>query len=565
MIRTRRYSRSIRGHTLLEMMLSLVLLSLVMASIGSAVMFASRAVPSSADASSSALSDAAVLRQIADDLSNARYLIDTTTHAVSIVVRDRTGDGQPDRLRYEWSGNVGEPLRYSINDGPPSVLIEAVQTFSLQYEQAFATQSLPGHLVRDETVRLLSSHGALLSKSEQVTNQQSSAQVGGYDVGSDVVAIEPLRLALHARRSSNQSGQLNVTINALSGDQPGDTVWASGYTSEDEISSAFRWIDATFSPGVLLDNRQPYAFVIGVEDSDSFEAHVSYDPILGRPHLNRTHLNQSWTESRSGSLLHRFYGYAYKQHPDWLIARRFHTSARVSLQGVASDRSPLSRRIGLLLAPPVLDAFAETGFDASPIGMDLDGDGRSEWVSDRSLQGSIEYGTWAAESLLHLNEDGISQADVITVSARLRADDDQGAVIRGPLTVNDTNQWLTLMMQLHNDDAGGQTLVIYDDLRMTDRVYTLPNLRSGLIDIELVLLASSDVLSIKVEGEAVGTVALTRTDEDLSALPPLSVGSNGGDATFGSVRVHVGGVARPASTRSLGSGILVDLLQRITW
>ncbi|MEM6928262.1 MAG: prepilin-type N-terminal cleavage/methylation domain-containing protein, partial [Myxococcota bacterium] len=97
MIHSQRRNSFYRGHTLVELVLSLTLLSIVMVSVGSAMIFAANAVPSADEPTVNKINDGAVLDRIAEDLSLAKYVIEDEPKAVTVVVADRTGDGLPDR------------------------------------------------------------------------------------------------------------------------------------------------------------------------------------------------------------------------------------------------------------------------------------------------------------------------------------------------------------------------------------------------------------------------------------------------------------------------------------
>ncbi|MFI4916071.1 MAG: PilW family protein [Phycisphaerales bacterium JB060] len=61
------------------------------------------------------------------------------TNAVAFRVPDRTGDGGPELVEYEWSGTPGDPLVYSMNGSTPVELIAEVTDLNFDYLVANTT------------------------------------------------------------------------------------------------------------------------------------------------------------------------------------------------------------------------------------------------------------------------------------------------------------------------------------------------------------------------------------------------------------------------------------------
>ena len=107
--------RAAAAFTLLEMTMSLTIMALVFTTVGSVFVLAAKVMPTPDSAEAASVHQSAALSQLLEDLQVARYITEDTANAVTLVVDDRTGDGLPDRLRYAWSGTIGDPLTLSIN------------------------------------------------------------------------------------------------------------------------------------------------------------------------------------------------------------------------------------------------------------------------------------------------------------------------------------------------------------------------------------------------------------------------------------------------------------------
>jgi len=134
------------GYTLIEMIVSLGAASVLMAGLGSAVFLSTQAFDAASTPAARRVSAAEVQQQILNDLRYARTFLERASDRVAFVVPDRTGDGRPDTIAYDWSGGAGSSLTYSLNGSPPAVLAESVENFTLTYK----TQTLNAPVIPDE-------------------------------------------------------------------------------------------------------------------------------------------------------------------------------------------------------------------------------------------------------------------------------------------------------------------------------------------------------------------------------------------------------------------------------
>ncbi|MEZ6068071.1 MAG: hypothetical protein R3B90_20690 [Planctomycetaceae bacterium] len=134
------------GYTLIELLISMGSASVLITGMGSAVYLSSGAF--NADRSVPGLrADATeAQRQMLEDLQYATGFTERTNNAVTFTVPDRTGDGQPETIRYAWSGTAGAPLTYSMNGATPRDVVENVHQLSL----AFAAETIAAPVIPDD-------------------------------------------------------------------------------------------------------------------------------------------------------------------------------------------------------------------------------------------------------------------------------------------------------------------------------------------------------------------------------------------------------------------------------
>ena len=121
------------GFTLLEMVLSVALLSLLMGAMTFSLTVASRSIDGGTGPAGKAIRGAALIEEMNADLAMATGFSERTATAVTFTVPDRDGDKAPERLRYWWTGEADGRLLRQVNDAPAAVIAEDARHFSLSY------------------------------------------------------------------------------------------------------------------------------------------------------------------------------------------------------------------------------------------------------------------------------------------------------------------------------------------------------------------------------------------------------------------------------------------------
>ena len=117
----------------MEVILSVVIVSIIMAALVSTLMITQRGLAGSTNVARDASRGRDAAELILLDLSLAISFSERTSTAVTFIVPDRDGDGQPETIRYAWSGVAGDPLTRQVNGGTVAVLVDDVYDFSLDY------------------------------------------------------------------------------------------------------------------------------------------------------------------------------------------------------------------------------------------------------------------------------------------------------------------------------------------------------------------------------------------------------------------------------------------------
>lgn len=140
-----------RGFTLAELMVSMVVTSILMVGLGSAILIASHALPERNTSTDALLEGSELVDQMAGELNCALAFTERSGTAVEFTVPDRNADLAAETIRYEWTGTLGDPLTRQYNGGTAVTIAEDVQEFDLSYfTRTVTTETQGGPTTSDE-------------------------------------------------------------------------------------------------------------------------------------------------------------------------------------------------------------------------------------------------------------------------------------------------------------------------------------------------------------------------------------------------------------------------------
>ena len=122
-----------RGFTLAELVVSMVVMSILMVGLGSAILIASHALPERNTSTDALLEASDVVDGMVGELNCALAFTERSATAVEFTVADRNGDLAPETIRYAWSGVAGNPLTREYNNGSAVTIAQDVHSFKLAY------------------------------------------------------------------------------------------------------------------------------------------------------------------------------------------------------------------------------------------------------------------------------------------------------------------------------------------------------------------------------------------------------------------------------------------------
>ena len=500
-----------RGFTLVEMIVTMALLSMIMLAISSTVVIASYAVPSADDAFLTENQTQVVLARLAADLAQATHLPERAAAAVTLVVHDRDHDGRHERLRYAWAG-PGQPVTYQYNNDPAIALGPALDQFALTYDQSPTTETIPGPAVEDTVETELARLDNDDDGDVTVKPNEWHAQLIRPSLPADATAYRVSRALLRLERKDPlASGQVGLRRQQPDLSPAGPLLSSTAVLALD-LSANFNWYQVGFSNAPTIPADEGVWL--------SFEQSILGDVAKVRRSKGGQYLAKtsngaaSWSIDYGRAMKHYVYGYVTRQTAATTVTRRQIDALSVTLRAAAPGARPVGRRVDLPNRPPVLAAFWETDFLGDPTTMDINGDGVDDWQSGNTttLLGQLLGGLWKPTTSIAAQPlSNFSRLTTVDLWVRATAWGGAGPGLRLDAD-RDASLTATLRVEPSLQADGSQTLRLYHHTSNLTRVLLaeVNGLTPGLLKVRLVVDPQRDTVSLWEHGAFYGTYRYTR-------------------------------------------------------
>ncbi|MBN2447260.1 MAG: prepilin-type N-terminal cleavage/methylation domain-containing protein [Phycisphaerae bacterium] len=529
-----------RAFTLAELVVSLSIMGIIMAGLGSAILIASHALPDEDSPGDAILACTCVADQIAEELSSAIWVREHTPNTIDFTIPDRDEDGLPEHLRYEWSGTPGDALTRQYNGGAIVDAIDSVHDFRLGYALVTLTEEYDGPVV-ESAVGLLSSRSSIVDSSDKKI--ETSKWMGQHFVPTlpaDAITWSVTRAWFQAKREGNPVESMWAQIREVDANNaPTGTVLDQVRIDEWQLSTYYDWISADFdevrgrAPGTGLYLVFQHSGIGGPA------ANVRYEDDVGSGRAWTDNAGSSWTYQTSKSVYHYIYGTYTTPTAAQTAMRTYIADVTVTIQPTDTPSDTVVTAARMLNTPELLSGMWETSFDSDP-SLDHNGDGEADWVM--LYGGDFDDGwlldrTWSAETYI-VTWPKHNFTTLTTATARMKTTrfGATGAVFGVTAdTVNGTHAALRTI--LTRNIVNTQTLELAE--KQTDSslktLIKVPGLPDGFIEVRMVIDPNHDTVSLTVDGVHRGTFTYTPT---VPASDERFVLVGGAGAAFDSVSVR---------------------------
>ena len=343
-----------RAYSLIELTVSLAIVSILVTAIGSLIILASKAIPRDDGVFAASVGGAILVEELVDDAAFALAFNEVSNHAIEFTLADRTGDGNQETVRYEWSGTSGYPLTRSFNGSSPTIVLPDVR--SLEFTATTRSGSVFLGSDQSSSVRQIQAYDALLSLTQRVTNSEWFAFYVPPPSDSGATGWRITRVRLKMLRSGSSGGTGAVQLRKPNPDgKPGTTIYASTPFNEDDLTLLPTWQTYNLDSGVVPAGQGICVLIRGTNGSNA--SGVGYFSSLGVPPgtvgMASTNSGNTWTTFSNICAVHEIDGIVYTTN-EGVIARDYADALTVRIRAGAAQTA-VEKTIRPLNRPEVLN------------------------------------------------------------------------------------------------------------------------------------------------------------------------------------------------------------------
>src|SRR4051812_30314899 len=514
MLQINNHRRQTAAFTLLEMTVAMVASAFLLAGLGS-VMFIARQVAYSPTAANRRAKSADIVNQISDELRYATVITQQTSQILEFVVADRNNDGTDERIRYEWSGTVGDPLRKTVNGGTAVDVLPSVYAFNVTLQQQAKTTTFT--TTTDSAESVLQSNTAVVSGSDRdlttasLEAQQINPGAFAVSIPANATNWNATKVDVQMRQRGSGSDTLLVQIRPTGDPNDEPTSNVSGQTSiaASTISSNTAWNTIVFpSPIRNLMFQRKYALVLAPSSGNPCRMNTNDTGASGV--LETDDSGASWQYMSTRQIFYRLYGTYATPGTTYNLTRNYVSYTRLALQSGNQSSARIDTSIPMRNCPELLAAYWRTDFDRDPSTTNGNGDTTPDWAvtgGGTFDTTKLVNGIWTAAGAIETRPLN-NFATTTTVEARCRNTSvgGNGAVI----LINadrEAGVYAPLLVYLQKQSDGSQTLTLNGKTSdtSTSQLFTCSKLSAGFIRIRLTILPTNNLVNLQINDEDEGT------------------------------------------------------------
>ncbi|MEM8738726.1 MAG: prepilin-type N-terminal cleavage/methylation domain-containing protein [Planctomycetota bacterium] len=405
------------GFSLVEMVISLSVISLLMVGMTSAVVLASRALPSNT-APAAATADAGhALQLLRDDLRAATAVHPLGPASLTLNLPDRDGDGLPEVVAYAWAGGPDDPLTRSVNGQPPHELLDRVQAFAITANSIAETHAFDGVDQQSAEQELSSVDPANSDDTYPLSQEEAIGFHFTPALPAQALAWRPTRLLIRSKKEGKTNGTARTELTNWDGSRPTGTAYVSVETQEPQLDQNLGWAEIPLDGAAEVPAGQAVAFTfsdVGSGKAGSVVWNATASPANA---FHRAEDDEDWTvESPLGLVNHYLYGTTLIRGDHWQLTRP--RLKQVSVVLTLQDAPRITHRLAVPLhnAPLQITDRWDADFLGDPTALDLDADGQPDWQDDAGFDPSrLVGGAWRLTDSLRTAPDGLSLDQPFTV------------------------------------------------------------------------------------------------------------------------------------------------------
>jgi prepilin-type N-terminal cleavage/methylation domain-containing protein len=543
-------TRRPRAFTMLEMMVAMVASSFLLVGLGS-VMFIARQIAYSPTAAARRAKSADIINQISDELRYATVITQQTSQILEFVVADRNNDGTAEKIRYEWSGTAGDPLRKTVNGVTAVDVIPSVYAFAVTLQQKAKSTTLTTTTDSAEAV-LIANANVITGVYRDIDTSNFAAQyiypLSFSGVPANATCWNCTKIDVHGKQNSTATDTLTVQLRP-SGD-PYDAPMGGGLGSvsvaESAISASGAFNTVTFaSPIRNLSLNRAYDMVFLQLSGSGKAFSLTVDNSFASGVTESSDAGASWTFNTTRQMFGRVYGTFTTPGPSYNVTHNYVSYVRLELQAGNLSHARIDTSIPLRNSPELLANYWRTDFDSSPAATDANGDTTTDWAvtgGGAFDTTKLASGIWTATGAIETRPlSDFATTTVVEARCRNTSVGGNGAVV-AVYVDRQSGTYAPLLVYVQKQSDGTQTLSLYGRTSdtVTKQLYTRSRLSSGFVRFRLTVLPANDVVNLTINDEDQGTFTYPKYAPTSTADRYLTLYSDTSSSEFDYVEVRSG-------------------------
>ncbi len=347
-----------RAFTLVELVLSMAVMSILLGGLASAMIIATRAIPNRESAPGTAMESAYATEQLAGELAVAKTFSVRSPTVVEFKVDDRNNDGVDEVIRYEWSGTSGASLTRKYNSDAAVPVIGDVNEFALDYTLTPVTaQVVPGPTESQETL-LMSFTGPGNMTEWSVSSTSWIGQYFKPTLPAGATSWKVTRVRIRAALNVNNTGLSRLQLRtADASNKPTSTIIDEAEMPEAELGNEYLPKELVFQNAGGLAPGAGMCLVLkwvsGVY-ACNVEYQVSSTSITGTNLVTTVNGGSSWTTKSNQSMTIDIYGTVTGTTTPTVATLYYLTAVRIRLRSGSHAESRAETSIRILNEPEIV-------------------------------------------------------------------------------------------------------------------------------------------------------------------------------------------------------------------
>ncbi len=347
------YAARRSAFTLVELAMNLTIMTVLMGGIASAIVLAAHALPDENSPLQTVTQAYEIVEQMAGEVYVAVSFIERTSTAVEFIVADRNGDASPETIRYEWSGEKGEPLTRTYNGGPAQTMANNVEDFALSYITEDITVQPPSQETEVGPVILSSQDTAVQLNDFSITNMKWIGQTFTPSLPAEATAWSVTEVRFKAKSNGLKLGTTAVQLRTCSGALPSGTILEQVLMPESGLITSYQWPKFFFNNVSGLVPGSSLCLVLAAQQNDFVLADIQYDDKAGSGRVTTNNGDNSWDSDDDKSMLYYVFGAYTTTSTPPSETRPFLSLMNIGLQIGADPASKSETAVQILNRPDV--------------------------------------------------------------------------------------------------------------------------------------------------------------------------------------------------------------------